>query len=119
MSVDWAVPTGKCVDASPLVAQLEGGSCAGAVATVVFIGSHSGLFFAIGAWDGQVIWKTQTGGRIESSACLSRCAKFVIFGKICSFFVVFAVVCFLTVFSLICFSQSTLRYLPVRVCLML
>ena len=80
MSVDWAVPTGKCVDASPLVARLRGGSCT-AVANVVFIGSHSGLFFAITASDGQIIWKTQTGGRIESSACLSLCAKFVVFGK--------------------------------------
>ena len=92
MSVDWAVPTGKCVDASPLVAQLHGGNCA-TMATVVFVGSHSGLFFAISASDGQIIWKTQTGGRIESSACLSQCAKFVIFGKIQSFVLLWLSVC--------------------------
>ncbi len=61
----WRVLLGKCIDATPLVV------CTAPDAGFVFIGSHAHNF---GAWalDGRLCWEVTLGGRIESSAVLTR-----------------------------------------------
>ena len=87
----WKVDTLKCVDASPLLVRrshmrrtsvdrtrsndMEESSC------IVYIGSHSHLFFALDFKTGEVLWRTELGDRIESSACCSACGEFVIVGE--------------------------------------
>lgn len=78
-SLKWSVCLEKCIDASPLVVP-----SAIAREGVVFIGSHSCLFVAVSLTNGAVLWSTRLGGRIESSACLSRCGKLVVVGKMCT-----------------------------------
>ena len=73
----WRVDTGKCVDASPLLIQDDFRD----PPEIVYIGSHSGRFFAICFRTGRVLWETQLTDRIESSACLSVCGLFVIVGE--------------------------------------
>ena len=73
----WKVDTGKCVDASPLLVQDK----SHVPSEVVYIGSHSGWFFAICFRTGRVLWESQLTDRIESSACLSVCGQFVIVGE--------------------------------------
>ena len=63
MAIKWAVPCGRCVDASPLL--VHGGS-----GNIVYIGSHSGLLLAID--NGAVLWRTSLPDRIESSCCISH-----------------------------------------------
>ncbi|XP_052077194.1 beta-alanine-activating enzyme-like isoform X2 [Mytilus californianus] len=70
----WMYNTGKCVDASPLIASLSDGRMA------VFIGSHSHKFSAILFDSGQLLWETTLGNRIESSACITLCGEFVVVG---------------------------------------
>ncbi|XP_076071400.1 beta-alanine-activating enzyme-like isoform X2 [Mytilus galloprovincialis] len=70
----WMYNTGKCVDASPLVASLSDGRMA------VFIGSHSHKFSAILFNSGELLWETTLGDRIESSACITLCGEFVVVG---------------------------------------
>ncbi len=48
---------------------------------MVYIGSHSHRFSAISLETGNEIWSKMLGDRIESSACLSKCVKYVIVGK--------------------------------------
>ena len=48
---------------------------------VVYVGSHSHLFLAIDFRRGRVLWRSELGGRVESSACSSVCGTFVIVGK--------------------------------------
>ena len=79
--VKWKVDTGKCVDASPLVVQHSNGSTERQQTALVYIGSHSGWFFAIDVSSGTVLWKTLLNDRIESSACTSLCGQYVIVGK--------------------------------------
>lgn len=63
----WRCDTAKCVDASPLVV------CGGAHASaIVYIGSHSHFFYAINSDDGNIIWQSKLGDRIESSAAISK-----------------------------------------------
>lgn len=76
LEVLWSVPTGQCVDASPLVIQKEG-----AGQGVAYIGSHSGLFIAVEIASGSVLWKTDLGGRVESSACASQSGSHVSVGR--------------------------------------
>lgn len=66
---------GQCVDASPLVVGREEDND-----KRVYIGSHSGLFLAVEVANGVVLWQTRLGGRIESSACVSRCGNFITVG---------------------------------------
>ena len=73
----WKVDTGKCVDASPLLIQDDSGD----PPEMVYIGSHSGRFFALCFRTGRVLWEIQLTDRIESSACLSVCGQFVIVGE--------------------------------------
>lgn len=71
----WTVPTGKCVDSSPLVVTID-------YRPIVYIGSHSGILLAIQLNDGVVIWKTQLPDRLESSPCLSICGHYIIIGTV-------------------------------------
>jgi acyl-CoA synthetase len=71
LSMSKSFDFGKCIDASPCV--LEIGS-----SPITFIGSHSGYFACLE--DQYLLWKTKLGGRIESTACLSSCKKFVCVG---------------------------------------
>ena len=73
----WRVDTGKCVDASPLLVRDESHD----PRETVYIGSHSGRFFAVCFETGRVLWETHLTDRIESSACLSVCGQFVTVGK--------------------------------------
>ncbi|XP_033107191.1 beta-alanine-activating enzyme-like [Anneissia japonica] len=70
----WKCDTGKCIDASPLLVTTDG------VNAVVYIGSHSHKFLAISCKTGVPIWSTTLGDRVESSACLSMCASYIVFG---------------------------------------
>ncbi|XP_067663037.1 beta-alanine-activating enzyme-like [Haliotis asinina] len=74
MSLCWKYDTEKCVDASPLVAVSSTGS------HVVYIGSHSYLMCAIDLTNGCELWQTRLGDRVESSACLSQCGRWVVVG---------------------------------------
>ena len=47
---------------------------------LVFIGSHSHLFAAVDLDSGEALWEIYVEDRIESSACLSLCGLYVIFG---------------------------------------
>lgn len=74
IDVLWSFNTGKCVDASAVI------SSSGDNGGVVFIGSHSHRFFALLEKNGELLWEVIFGDRIESSACLSQCQKYVIVG---------------------------------------
>ena len=78
LPLEWSVCMEKCIDASPLVVP----SCLTGEGAV-FIGSHSYLFMSVSLSNGEVLWHTRLGGRIESSACLSRCGKLIVVGKSC------------------------------------
>lgn len=71
----WCTCLNKCIDASPLVIHSPG-RCEGEV----FIGSHAHVFMCIRLSDGEVLWERRVGDRIESSAALSVCGKFVTVG---------------------------------------
>ncbi len=73
----WKTDTRKCVDASPLIVQ---GDCEDS--SVVYIGSHSHHFLAIEFLSGRIIWDTELGDRIESSATLSKDGESVIVGEL-------------------------------------
>ncbi|NXX42877.1 ACSF4 enzyme, partial [Tricholaema leucomelas] len=72
----WKSNTGKCVDASPLVAIPS----AEATAARVYVGSHSHTVQAIDLESGELIWERTLGDRIESSACMSECGNFLVVG---------------------------------------
>ncbi|XP_051822133.1 beta-alanine-activating enzyme isoform X2 [Antechinus flavipes] len=74
--VRWKSNTGKCVDASPLIAVL----LLSQSSATVYIGSHSHRIQAIDLYSGKVKWEQILGDRIESSACLSPCGNFIIVG---------------------------------------
>lgn len=76
LSLKWSVCMEKCIDASPLVVP----SCLNGEG-VVFIASHSFLFLSVLLSNGEVLWRTRLGGRVESSACLSRCGQMIVVGK--------------------------------------
>ncbi|XP_037506260.1 beta-alanine-activating enzyme isoform X2 [Rhipicephalus sanguineus] len=70
----WKYDLQKCIDASPLIVSYERGD------TVVFIGSHAGRFCALNEKSGNCFWVISVADRIESSATLSTCGKYVAFG---------------------------------------
>ncbi|XP_072476926.1 beta-alanine-activating enzyme isoform X3 [Notamacropus eugenii] len=76
LCVRWKSNTGKCVDASPLIAVL----LLNQSSATVYIGSHSHRIQAIDLYSGKVKWEQILGDRIESSACLSHCGNFIIVG---------------------------------------
>lgn len=77
LRVRWTSDLGKCVDASPLlVIPVPDKSSA-----LVYLGSHSHTVQAIGLHSGKVKWTRSLAGRIESSACVSKCGNFIVVGK--------------------------------------
>nr|XP_017513911.1 beta-alanine-activating enzyme isoform X1 [Manis javanica] len=76
LRVRWRSDTGKCVDASPLVVipAIDKSSA------TVYIGSHSHRMMAVDLYSGKVKWEQILGGRIESSACVSKCGNFIVVG---------------------------------------
>lgn len=81
VSCQWRTCLYKCIDASPLVVHAPGRS-----EGEVFIGSHSHVFMCIRLSDGKVLWESRLGDRIESSAALSLCGRYVVVGKYCMLF---------------------------------
>eukprot|EP00079_Xenopus_tropicalis_P014600 XP_004911256.1 PREDICTED: acyl-CoA synthetase family member 4 isoform X2 [Xenopus tropicalis] len=71
----WTSDTGKCVDASPLLVK-----SAIRDSLVIYIGSHSHRMQALDLPTGQVIWERVLGDRIESSAGVSKCGRFILVG---------------------------------------
>ena len=53
----------------------------------VLIGSHSARFVSLNAANGQLEWEFNASDRIESSANITKCGNFVVFGNICILFV--------------------------------
>lgn len=78
LHVRWRTDTGKCVDASPLVVI----SVAAEFSAAVYIGAHSHRMMAVDLYSGKVKWEQILGGRIESSACVSKCGNFIVVGKL-------------------------------------
>ncbi len=75
LDLKWKFDTQKCIDATVLFVKsdtYEDG--------LLFIGSHSGYFYCINARFGTSVWTFNAGERIESSACLSKCGNFIVFG---------------------------------------
>ncbi|XP_061540713.1 beta-alanine-activating enzyme isoform X1 [Phycodurus eques] len=73
----WSSDTGRCVDASPalLVREGEDGVRAG-----VFVGSHSHRMQALDLDSGRLLWERVLGGRVEASAAVSPCGRYVVVG---------------------------------------
>lgn len=76
ISCQWQTCLHKCIDASPLVVFSQGTR-----EGEVFIGSHGHVFMCIRLSDGKVLWESRVGDRIESSAALSICGRYVIVGE--------------------------------------
>lgn len=72
----WRYNTKKCVDATPLIFRENNENR-------ILIGSHSAEFFCLKD-SGELVWSFKTKDRIESSAVVSKCGKFVIFGNQCN-----------------------------------
>ncbi|XP_054645265.1 beta-alanine-activating enzyme [Dunckerocampus dactyliophorus] len=77
LSVSWSSDTGRCVDASPVLLVQEGQD---GIKTTVFIGSHSHRMQALDLDTGSLLWERVLGGRIEASAAVSQCGRFVVVG---------------------------------------
>ena len=77
----WKVDLSKCIDASPLIVQTSQEK-----SNVVFVGSHSGIFVAVHLESGEEIWRRKFPDRIEGSAAVSFCGKFVFVGENFFFF---------------------------------
>ena len=71
----WKYNTGKCIDATVLLTNYS------IIDGKVYIGSHSNLFAAVDINTGTQNWTFYAKDRIESSACLSKCGNYVVFGK--------------------------------------
>lgn len=104
LEVAWSYNLGKCIDASPLLLLVaeserhpETASAAAAAAEsdlkserhLVYVGSHAHRFACVELESGRRLWEAGgdgdgeaigIGGRIESSACVSRCGRFVAVG---------------------------------------
>ncbi|XP_074085479.1 beta-alanine-activating enzyme isoform X2 [Macrotis lagotis] len=76
LCIRWKSNTGKCVDASPLIAII----LLSQPSSTIYIGSHSHRIQAIDLYSGKMKWEQILGDRIESSACLSHCGNFIIVG---------------------------------------
>ena len=82
LSIMWKYDTLKCVDATPLIVVTKSEDF-----PLIFIGSHSKQFVCINGYTGELIWKFLAQDRIESSACLSKCGNYVIFGNLVHFLI--------------------------------
>ncbi|XP_039187059.1 beta-alanine-activating enzyme isoform X2 [Crotalus tigris] len=74
--IRWTSDLGKCVDASPLLVI----PIPDALSAFVYIGSHSQAIQAIDLYSGKVKWTRNLAGRVESSACISKCGNFIVVG---------------------------------------
>uniref|UniRef100_A0A3Q3DII4 Aminoadipate-semialdehyde dehydrogenase n=1 Tax=Hippocampus comes TaxID=109280 RepID=A0A3Q3DII4_HIPCM len=73
----WSSDTGRCVDASPTLLVREGQD---SIRTAVFIGSHSHRMQALDLDSGHLLWERVLGGRVEASAGVSPCGRYVVVG---------------------------------------
>ncbi|XP_077463975.1 beta-alanine-activating enzyme [Stigmatopora argus] len=73
----WSSDTGRCVDASPTLLIQAGEDV---TRTSVFIGSHSHRMQALDLDSGRLLWERVLGGRIEASAAVSPCGRYVVVG---------------------------------------
>ncbi len=73
IEIEWKFNLQKCVDATPLLVKFNN------FKKYILIGSHSCEFFCI-SFTGELVWSFKTLDRIESSAIVSKCGKFVVFG---------------------------------------
>ncbi|XP_051930080.1 beta-alanine-activating enzyme isoform X1 [Hippocampus zosterae] len=73
----WSSDTGRCVDASPALLVREGQD---SIRTVVFIGSHSHRMQALDLDSGHLLWERVLGGRVEASAGVSPCGRYMVVG---------------------------------------
>lgn len=78
----WSSDTGRCVDASPTLLVREGQD---GIRTVVFIGSHSHRMQALDLDSGHLLWERVLGGRVEASAGVSPCRRYVVVGRFSSY----------------------------------
>ncbi|KAI8926396.1 quinon protein alcohol dehydrogenase-like superfamily [Entophlyctis helioformis] len=69
LSTEWAMDLEKCIDASPLVCDIELQPGSRRMQLCV-VGSHSGLVVAVDIETGSRVWTQRLPDRIESSACL-------------------------------------------------
>lgn len=74
IELKWKYDTKKCVDATVLYVSIN------CEERYLLIGSHSHQFACINANNGELKWLFNAKDRIESSACMSMCKNFVIFG---------------------------------------
>jgi hypothetical protein len=75
MKMNWKYDTSKCIDATPLLIVYENDL------KLVIVGSHSNQLVCIDGSNGKSNWIYRARDRIESSACVSKCRRYVIFGK--------------------------------------
>lgn len=73
LTINWKYNTLKCVDASPLLILRNDSE-------QLLIGSHSAKFVCVDC-SGHLQWEFQALDRIESSATISKCKQYVIFGN--------------------------------------
>ncbi|EGD75157.1 hypothetical protein PTSG_06811 [Salpingoeca rosetta] len=78
--VRWTQDMGACVDASPTLHVCDDDETGAHPQRRVYIGSHAGIFACLDAASGAVLWKDTFDGRIESTACISSCGRFVAVG---------------------------------------
>uniref|UniRef100_A0A8C4SG64 Aminoadipate-semialdehyde dehydrogenase n=1 Tax=Erpetoichthys calabaricus TaxID=27687 RepID=A0A8C4SG64_ERPCA len=76
LKLRWMLDTGKCVDASPLLLITETEN----LCQTVYIGSHSHRMQAIDMYSGKIKWERLLGDRIESSAAVTKCGRFIVVG---------------------------------------
>lgn len=90
LRVRWTSDTGRCVDASPVLLVTRNDhttACSdlrkdqSLEKVMVYIGSHSHRFQAVDFSTGNLRWERVLGGRIESSAVVSRCGYFIAVGQ--------------------------------------
>ena len=89
------------------------------VSWVTYIGSHSGLFFAIDVFSGDIVWQVLLTDRIMSSAALSSCDRYVIVGQcVCICVYVCVCVCMCVCVSVcVCACMCCVYVLCISVCL--
>ena len=74
VDVQWKFNLGKCIDASPLIVTGLGSK------DVIIIGSHSRNIACLDAHSGELIWNANLPDRVESSAALTQCGRYVVVG---------------------------------------
>lgn len=78
----WRHNLGKCIDGTPLVVLAVAAEDSMSVVQedVVIVGSHSHIVKAVSLATGGCLWSAELPDRVDSSAALSRCGRFVIIG---------------------------------------